>query len=150
MNRKQRQALFFLILNLTCWSILAFSGLVLYLSGIMSTVYIIACAGCVLWSSFMWLIPISKRLRSRSKALMDERDIAISKQCAFVGYISIWLYFITASVILWFVSGPDGTIPIGVFPVLLYMGMGIFAIVSNIASWILYSKDNKQIEGGAA
>ncbi|MHC4950301.1 MAG: hypothetical protein ACYTEU_04850 [Planctomycetota bacterium] len=150
MNRKQRQALFFLILNLTCWSILAFSGLVLYLSGIMSTVYIIACAGCVLWSSFMWLIPISKRLRSRSKALMDERDITISKQCAFAGYISIWLFFIVIGIVLWFTDGPDGTVPIGAFPVLLYLGMGVFAVVTNIASLILYKNDTDAIEGGAA
>lgn len=149
MNRKQRQALFFLILNITAWSILAFSGLVLYLSGIMSTIYIIGCVGCVLWSSFMWLIPLSKRLRSRQKAFMDERDIMISKQCAFAGYISIWLFFIVVGIILWFIAGPDGTVPIGAFPVLLYLGMGVFAIVTNIASWFLYSKDNALTKGDA-
>ena len=81
---------------------------------------------------------------------MDERDIAISKQCAFAGYISIWLFFIVVGIVLWFVAGPDGTVPIGAFPVLLYLGMGVFAVVTNITSWFLYSKDNELIEGGAA
>ena len=58
--------------------------------------------------------------------------------------------FIAAGIVLWFVAGPDGTVPLGAFPVLLYLGMGVFAIVTNITSWFLYSKDNPLAQGGAA
>ena len=150
MNRKQHNALLNLLLNLAVWSILAFSGFVIYLSGAMSTVYIIGCAACLLWTSFLWFMPFIKTLRSRSKYPMDERDLMITKKYVFSGYISIWLYFIAVSIILWFAAGPDGSVPIGAFPALLYVGMGIFAIVSNIASWFIYSKDNDFEEGGTA
>jgi hypothetical protein len=150
MNRKQRNALLGLLVNLIVWSILAFSGMVIYLSGAMSTVYIIGCAGCLLWTSFLWFMPFVKIIRSRSKSLIDERDVMITQKCVLAGYISIWLYFIAVSIILWFVAGPNGSVPIGVFPALLYVGMGIFATVSNLTAWFLYKKDNDVTEGDLA
>ena len=150
MNRKQRHALLNLVLNFIIWSILAFSGLVIYLSGDMCTVYIIGCAGCLLWTSFLWLLPFSRKIRSRSKSLIDERDVMITKKCALIGFIGIWFYFIAVSVILWFAAGLDGSVPIGVFPALLYVGMGIFATVSNLTAWFLYRKDNDVTEGDLA
>lgn len=147
MNRKQRQALWWLFFHLVAWSIFAFSGLVIYLSGAMSTVYIVCCAGCLVWTSFLWFIPFSKWGRSRSKSLIDERDLMITKQSVFAGFIGIWLYFIAVSIILWFAAGPEGSVPIGAFPALLYVGMGIFSIISNLASWFLYRKDNDTVEG---
>ena len=149
MNKKQRQICFIFLLNLVIFSVLAFSSIVLYLSEAISTVYIVGSAGCVIWYSFIWLIPNSKRLRSRPNAFMDERDILISKKCAFAGYTSIWLYFIAVSIILWFAAGPNGAVPIGAFPALLYVGMGIFVTVSSIAALLFYRKDKDPIEGGA-
>ncbi|MHC4237429.1 MAG: hypothetical protein ACYSOF_02125 [Planctomycetota bacterium] len=142
MNEKQRQALFFLVLNLAIWSILAFSGFVIYLSGIMSTLYVVSCSGCILWVGLMCFFPFSKRFRSKSKHLIDERDLKITHKCIFAGYIGIWLYFIAVSIILWFIVGPDGSIPIGAFPALLYVAMGIFSIVSNLAAWFSYRDKN--------
>ena len=150
MNQKQRQILFFFVLNLIIFSVLAFSSLVLYLSDVISTLYIVGSAGCVIWYSFIWLIPTSKRLRNRPNAFMDERDILISRKSAFAGYIGIWLYFIAVCIVLWFVAGPDGSVPIGVFPALLYLGMGVFVIVSSIAALLFYKEDKDAIEGGIA
>ncbi|MHC5163455.1 MAG: hypothetical protein ACYSO4_10165 [Planctomycetota bacterium] len=98
MNEKQRQALFFLVLNLAIWSILAFSGFVIYLSGIMSTLYVVSCSGCILWVGLMCFFPFSKRFRSKSKHLIDERDLKITHKCIFAGYIGIWLYFIFSGI----------------------------------------------------
>jgi hypothetical protein len=148
MNRKQRYALLNLLLQLAIWSIFAFSGLVIYLSGTMSTVYIIGCAGCLLWTSFLWFMPFIKTIRSRSKYLIDERDLMIIQRCAFIGYISIWFYFIAVSIILWFAAGPDGSVPIGTFPALLYVAMGIFSVVSNLAAYFFYREDTDITKGG--
>jgi len=150
MNSDQRKALFFLVLNVAIWSILAFSGFVIYLSGVMSTLYVVSCAGCLLWVGLMCFFPFSKRFRSKTKHLIDERELMITHRCIFAGYIGIWLYFIAVSIILWFIVGPDGSIPIGAFPALLYVAMGIFSIINSIAALILYRDDKDQIEGGTA
>jgi len=150
MNRKQRSALLGLVLNLIIWSILAFSGFVIYLSGAMSTLYVIGCAGCLVWVGLMWFMPFSKRIRSRSKTLIDERDLIITQKIIMAGYIGIWVYFIAVSIILWFVAGPGGSVPIGAFPALLYVAMGIFSVVSNLAAWFYYREDSNLMKGGAA
>jgi hypothetical protein len=142
MNRKQRNALLGLLVNLIVWSIFAFSGLVVYLSGAMSTVYVITCAGCLVWVGLMWFLPFSKRIRSKSKLMIDERDLMITQKSILAGYIGIWVYFIAVSIILWFSAGPAGSVPIGAFPALLYVAMGIFSIVSNLAAWFYYREDN--------
>ena len=150
MNNNQRNALVALVVNLIVWSIFAFSGFVVYLSGAMSTIYIIGCAGCLVWGAQMWVWPFSKRIRSRSKNLIDERDLMITQKTILAGYIGIWVYFIAVSIILWFAAGPDGAVPIGAFPALLYVAMGIFSIVSNLAAWFYYREDNDIAKGGAA
>lgn len=142
MNREQQKTLLVLVLNLAIWSILAFSGFVIYLSGVMSTLYIFGCTGCLVWVGLMCFFPFSKRFRSKSKVLIDERDLMITQKSIFAGYIGIWLYFIAVSIILWFAVGPDGSIPIGAFPALLYLAMGIFSIVSNLAAWFYYRDNN--------
>lgn len=147
MNRKQRNALLGLLVNLVAWSIFAFSGFVVYLSGAMSTVYVIGCAGCLVWVGLMWFMPFSKRIRSRSKYPMDERDLMITQKSILAGYIGIWIYFIAVSVILWFAAGPDGSVPIGAFPALLYVAMGIFSVVSNLAAWFYYRGDTDVVKG---
>ena len=150
MNRKQRNALLGLLVNLIVWSIFAFSGLVVYLSGAMCTLYVIACIGCLVWVGLMWFMPFSKRIRSRSKHPMDERDLMITQKSILAGYIGIWVYFIAVSIILWFIAGPDGSVPIGAFPALLYVAMGIFSVVSNLAVWFYYREDSNLMKGGAA
>ena len=150
MNHKQRNALIALVCHLVIWAILAFSGIVIYLSGKMSTVYIVGCAGCLIWTSFLWFMPFIKAIRTRSKYPTDERDLMITQKSVLIGFISIWLYFIAVSIILWFVVGADGAVPIGVFPALLYVGMGIFSVVTNIAAWFLYRTDNHLAEGDDA
>jgi hypothetical protein len=147
MNRKQRQVFLWLLLNIAIWSIFAFSGFVIYLSGKMTTLYVLGCAGCLVWFSFMWFLPFCKRPRSKTKIIVDERDLMITKQSMFAGLVSIWLYFIAVSIILWFAAGPNGSVPIGAFPVMLYVGMGIFSVISSLVSWFLYRKDNDAAEG---
>jgi len=42
-----------------------------------------------------------------------------------------------------------GVNPIGAFPALLYVAMGIFSVVSNLAAWHLYRKDTDVVKGDA-
>ena len=81
---------------------------------------------------------------------MDERDLMITQKSILAGYIGIWIYFIAISIILWFAAGPDGSVPIGAFPALLYVAMGIFSIVSNLAEWFYYREDNDITKGETA
>jgi|GEM_PF-5340834 len=147
MNRKQREALLWVLIHLIAWSIFVFSGLVIYLSGRMSTLYIIGCAGCLVWVGLMWFLPLSAWHRAKSKTLIDERDIIIARQSLLTGFIGVWLYFIALSIILWFAAGPDGSVPIGAFPALLYVGMGLFSIINCLATWFQYRKDSDATEG---
>lgn len=97
------------------------------------------------WLILFFLLPYlcSKIPTKKTKVLFDERDNLIQRKATSVGYFGFWWYIVTASIIpLWFI-GPTGSLPAILLPVILLVGIIIFAIVQNIAILIQYGWKEK-------
>lgn len=96
--------------------------------------FVFALLGCA------WLIPFLLRRTRKSKISFDERDQLIIKKAALTAYVVLWLYFVTACVIAWWIVGPHGSISVNVMPLTLAGGLAIFGFVHNIAVLIQYGR----------
>ena len=97
------------------------------------------------WLILFFLLPylFSKIPTKKTKVLFDERDNLIQKRATSAGYFGFWWYIVTVCIIpLWFI-GPTGSLPAILLPVILLVGIIIFAIVQNIAILIQYGRGGK-------
>ena len=100
------------------------------------------------WLILFFLLPYlcSKIPTKKTKVLFDERDNLIQKRATSAGYFGFWWYIATACIIpLWFV-GPTGSLPAILLPVILLVGIIIFAIIQNIAILVQYGRGDKNYE----
>lgn len=107
---------------------------------------VVCITAAALFAALVWAY---RKKQSPSEPDYDERDRQISHQAVIVSFVtlSILIYISDALVIIW--TGFDGTVLTSIFPI-IHLGVGFFALtVYYAASIILYSKDNKQTEGGS-
>jgi hypothetical protein len=149
MNKAQEEALICVILMpvaaLVCGALgvgLAYVKTVPLPRLLLEFTFVFALLGCA------WLIPfLLRRIRKRKREIsFDERDQLIIKKAALTGYVVLWLYFVTACVIAWWIVGPHGSISVNVMPLTLAGGLAIFGFVHNIAILIQYGRGGKDGE----
>jgi hypothetical protein len=101
--------------------------------------FVFALLGCA------WLIPLFlRRIRKKKgKIAFDERDQFVVRRAALAAYVVLWLYFVIACVIAWWIVGPHGSISVNVMPLTLAGGLAIFGFVHNLAILIQYGRTNK-------
>jgi hypothetical protein len=79
-------------------------------------------------------------MRRKKKVTFDERDEIIHKKAALAGYVGVWLYFVTACVVPWWLVGPKGTVSANILPIILIGGIIAFSIVQSLAILIQYGQ----------
>lgn len=104
--------------------------------------FVFALLGCA------WLIPLFlRRIRKKKgKIAFDERDQFVVRRAALAAYLVLWLYFVIACVIAWWIVGPHGSISVNVMPLTLAGGLAIFGFVHNLAILIQYGWSGKADE----
>jgi len=88
-------------------------------------------------------LTIQQKMRRKNKVTFDERDEIIHKKAALAGYIGVWLYFVTACVVPWWLVGPKGTVSANILPIILIGGIIAFSIVQSLAILIQYGLGGK-------
>ena len=99
------------------------------------------------WTGLFWLwILLQQKMRRKNKVTFDERDEIIHKKAALAGYVGVWLYFVTACVIPWWLVGPKGTVSANILPIILIGGIIAFSVVQSLAILIQYGRSEKNGE----
>jgi hypothetical protein len=99
------------------------------------------------WTGLFWLwILLQQKMRRKKKVTFDERDEIIHKKAALAGYVGVWLYFVTACVVPWWIVGPRGTVSANILPIILIGGIIAFSIVQSLAVLIQYGWSGKNSE----
>jgi hypothetical protein len=96
----------------------------------------------VLWGGLLWLLPyIQHRFRKDKKRVtFDERDQLIHKKVVMASYVALWMYFVAACVITWWIVGPNGSISVNVMPLTVIGGLVLFNSVQGLVTLILYGR----------
>ncbi len=102
--------------------------------------------GVSVWCSFMWLIPLMSSPKGKKRISWDERDRAIHVRSVLAGYSAMWLYVVAVCMIFWGAIGPEGTITTNVLILIVFGGMGVFAIASTVAWLLLYGRGDQTNE----
>jgi len=100
--------------------------------------------GFSVWCSFMWLIPLTCSPKGKKRVTWDERDKMIHIRSVLTGYSVLWLYVVAVCMIFWGAIGPEGKITTNVLILIVFGGMGVFAIASSIAGLVLYGRTESQ------
>ncbi|UCG58779.1 MAG: hypothetical protein JSU70_04545 [Phycisphaerales bacterium] len=146
MNKAQEEALICVILMpaaaLVCGALgvgLAYVKAVPLPRLMLEFTLVFALLGCA------WLIPfLLRRTRKKKRGTsFDERDETIIKKAALTAYVVLWLYFVAACVIAWWIVGPHGSITVNVMPLTLAGGLAIFGFVHNVAILVQYGRGGK-------
>jgi hypothetical protein len=102
------------------------------------------------WTGLFWLwILLQQKMRRKSRVTFDERDEIIHKKAALAGYVGVWLYFVAACVVPWWIVGPQGKISSSILPVILIGGIIAFSIVQSLAILIQYGwagRENEKVD----
>ena len=104
------------------------------------------------WSTFAFLvimIPaliLLRKKQSPAEVDSDERDGLIRKKAMIASYTSVWILFTISILILWFAIGPNGTIAVWVFPLIILEVFFIAMIIYSIAILIQYGRGGKDGE----
>ncbi len=99
------------------------------------------------WTGLFWLwILLQQKISRKKKVTFDERDEMIHKKAALAGYVGVWLYFVIACVVPWWLVGPRGTISASILPIILIGGIIAFSVVQSLAILIQYGRAGKNVE----
>lgn len=144
MNKTQEAWIWFL-LGVACCLIPGGVAIFIAYDRGMSFVPLFMFASITIWGGLFWLFPfISGKIRKgKKKVSFDERDQLIHKRAVMAAYVVLWLYFVAACVIPWWLVGPYGSISVNVMPLTLLGGLAIFTLVQNLAILIQYGWRNK-------
>jgi hypothetical protein len=98
-----------------------------------------------IFGGFIWLSPfISGKIRKgKKKVSFDERDQSIHKRAVMTAYVVLWLYFVAACVIPWWLAGPHGSVSANILPFILIGGLVSFTLVRSVTTLILYGWGGK-------
>ena len=148
MNQTKVESWIYFFLGLSCFLIPGGVAVFIAYDRGISFAPVLMFTGSVIWGGLFWLLPfIEKKVRKgKKKVSFDERDQLIGKRPALVSHFILWLYFVVACIVPWWVIGPKGSIPVITLPVILIGGLVIFAFVQSLATLIQYGWRGKDGE----
>jgi hypothetical protein len=95
----------------------------------------------VVLGAFFWLVPmILQKIGRGKKAQPDERDLLICKNAVVVAHTAIWLYFLAACLVSWWLVGAEGVISVNIMALVLVGGVTLFVLVQHIAAFVQYGR----------
>ena len=101
------------------------------------------------WSAFAFVvifipaIILLRKKQSPAEVDSDERDVLIRKKALLASYTSTWILFTISILILWFAIGPNGTIAVWIFPLVILEVFFIAMIIYSIAILVQYGWGGK-------
>jgi hypothetical protein len=101
------------------------------------------------WSVFAFLaifipaIILLRKQQSPAEVDSDERDALIRKNALVASYTSAWILFAISILILWLAVGPNGTIAVWIFPLIVLEVFFIAMIIYSIAILVQYDREPK-------
>jgi len=145
MNETKQVSWFYFFLGLACFLIPGVVAVFIVYDKGVSFVPVFMFAGIVIWGGLFWLFPFTfGRLgKGKKKVTFDGRDQLIHKKSVMVGYVVLWLYFVTACVVAWCIVGPHGSVSVNVMPMTLLGGLVIFTFSQGLASMIQYGRETR-------
>jgi hydrogenase-4 membrane subunit HyfE len=103
----------------------------------------------VVIGAFFWLVPMILQRTGRGKKIqLDERDLLICKNAVVIAHTVLWLYFLAACLVSWWLVGPEGLISVNVMALVLVGGVTLFVLVQHLAAFIQYGRGDEETEKG--
>jgi len=132
MNKTQKGAVFCVASCLFAAGVIAYLFVSLFISktwptGFLAKYWSLIAYIAVVVASFTFL----RKKQSPAEPDSDERDELIKKRAVLVSFVSVWILLIATTVILNFIVGETGSIPVYLFP---FINLGIF-----ITAMLVYS-----------
>lgn len=84
-----------------------------------------------------------KKLQSRDKVVLDERDIDITKRALAITYKIFWFVFIAFCFLLFIIIGPRGFVPVITLPLIAIGSAFFMRVVCSVSILIQYGKEGK-------
>ena len=104
------------------------------------------------WSAFAFFaifIPamiLLRKKQSPAEVDSDERDALIRNKALLASYTSIWILFTISILILWLAVGPNGTMAVWIFPLIILDVFFIAMIIYSIAILVQYGRGGEDGE----
>lgn len=80
------------------------------------------------------------RRKRPSEIVDDERDIAIKMKATTRGIYFSWMFYIIASMAIYFISDANGVVSVDLFPLFVWVGYAVSVAVSSIITLVQYRK----------
>jgi hypothetical protein len=145
MNKAQESSLAVMILMPLGVLIVGSVGVLLVYTKGVRFVPLLMFIWAVVPGAFFWLVPmILQRIGRGKKVQPDERDLLICKNAVVVAHTVLWLYFLGACLVSWWLVGAEGVISANVMALVLVGGVTLFVLVQHVASFIQYSRGAKE------
>jgi hypothetical protein len=93
---------------------------------------------------FIGLTPVL--FKDKNKVQADERDLAILRKATVTAYSVFWILFVAATMIPWFIIGPNGTITVNYLPWMVFGGMCVVMLLQSIVTLNEYGWRGKENE----
>ena len=87
-----------------------------------------------------------KKIPSRDKVILDERDIDITKRALAITYKIFWFVFIFVCFAIFLITGPRGSVPVITLPLIAIGGAFFMRVVCSASILILYGRGEKENE----
>jgi succinate-acetate transporter protein len=78
--------------------------------------------------------------RGESEVIGDERDRMIQSQATLVAFAAFWLAFVAACMIPWFIYQQQGSVPVGILPLIVLVGWIVFTSTQSVATLVQYRR----------
>ena len=141
MNKEQESSLAVMILMPIAVLIVGAVGVLLVYTKGTRFIPLLMFVWAVALGAFSWLMPIIlQRIGRGRKVQPDERDLLISKNSVVVAHAVLWLYFLAACLVSWWLVGAEGVISVNIMALVLVGGVTLFVLVQHVAAFIQYSK----------
>jgi uncharacterized Tic20 family protein len=80
------------------------------------------------------------RRRGDREVMADERDRAINSKATLIGYTVFWLFFVLSCMVPYTMYNEQGSMPVEVLPLILWLGFSVLQLVRAVATIVQYRR----------
>jgi O-antigen/teichoic acid export membrane protein len=148
MNKTQKSAIFCLVTFLFCVAVMAYPFISIFMLKNWPESFFSRFWSAIAYFVFMAAsIIFLRKKQSPTEVDSDERDDLIKKRAVLTAFVSVWILLFASSILLRFIVGPDGSIPVWTLPI-VNLGVFFFVILfHSVAILTQYGLEGKDGEG---
>jgi hypothetical protein len=87
------------------------------------------------------------RRRGSREVYWDERDRAINSKATVIGYTVFWGFFVLSSMVPCLMYGEQGSMPVEVLPIIVWLSASVLLLVWSVATIIQYRRGRQNAHG---